>query len=245
VTGGCPTHARLVGGYVLGALDPEEMEEMRRHVAWCPHCGPEVRRLTELPVLLDRIEPADVPPPSLAPQVEDAVLDRFARERGSGSGRPARRARSGPRWPGRRVVAALAGAGLAAVVLVLALAGSLGGEDDGAAAYASANLGGLAPAPAAGATAELAEVPAGTKVHLRARGLQAARGAVYELWCIRGDGRWVSGGTFRADRGGRAEAELTAAVRPGDYHVMVVTRRADDARENARGTAVLRGRLAY
>ncbi|MGH2714608.1 MAG: anti-sigma factor family protein, partial [Thermoleophilaceae bacterium] len=77
----CPTHGPLLGGYVLGALDPDEMEEMRRHLAGCPHCGPEARRLEALPGLLDRIVPADVPPPSLSPQLEEAVLDRFARER--------------------------------------------------------------------------------------------------------------------------------------------------------------------
>jgi hypothetical protein len=62
---------------------------------------------------------------------------------------------------------------------------------------------------------------------------------------VRGNGRWVSGGTFRADPDGSTEASLTAAVRPGDYHVMVVTRRRPDAPESSRGTAVLRGRLAY
>jgi hypothetical protein len=64
---------------------------------------------------------------------------------------------------------------------------------------------------------------------------------MYELWCVRSDGHWVSGGTFRAAGDGRAEAVLTAAVRPGDYHVMVVTRHED----GKRGPALLRGELRY
>ncbi|MEK6230014.1 MAG: anti-sigma factor [Actinomycetota bacterium] len=259
---GCP-HGPLVGGYVLGALEPGEVEEMRQHVADCPQCGPEARGLTALPGLLDQIEPADVPPPALPPQVEEAVLDRFAqerrRERPEGeSGRPreggrAARLREGGRagWlrrPPRASggVVALAGACLAALGLALALAWPFGGDGGGGgAAYASASLGGLGPAAGAGATAHLAEVPAGTHVRLHARGLAANRRAMYELWCIRSDGRWVSGGTFRADPDGRTEAELTAAVRPGDYHLMVVTRRPEDARGGERGTAVLRGPLSY
>jgi len=74
----CPTHGALLGGYVLGSLEPAEMDEMRLHVADCPYCGPESRALGALPALLDTIEPADVPPPALSPSVEEAVLDRFA-----------------------------------------------------------------------------------------------------------------------------------------------------------------------
>ena len=62
----CPSQA-LLGGYVLGSLEPAEMDEMRAHVATCPHCGPESKALAALPPLLDQIEPADVPPPTLAP----------------------------------------------------------------------------------------------------------------------------------------------------------------------------------
>jgi Anti-sigma-K factor rskA/Putative zinc-finger len=228
---GCPTHGPLVGGYVLGALEPAEMEEMRRHVAGCPHCGPEADRLAALPGLLDRIAPADVPPPTLSPQVEEAVLDRFARERREGVGRPRRRPRLGRR------AAALAAAA-AAVLVALAVLLRLDG-DDGESAYASVRLGGVAGASKAVAGAELAEVPSGTRIRLWTRGLRPRR--EYELWCIRADGRWVSGGTFWSARDGRAEADLTAAVRPGDYHRMVVTRRAG----GERGPAVLRGELRY
>ena len=81
-------------------------------------------------------------------------------------------------------------------------------------------------------------MPAGTRVRLWARGL---RPGAYELWCVRDDGRWISGGTFRAGSGGAAQAQMTAAVKPGDYHVMVVTRHSD----GERGAPVLRGELKY
>ena len=226
----CPTHGALLGGYVLGSLEPAEMEEMRLHVVGCPDCGPQAKALGTLPALLDRIEPTDVPPPSLSPAIEEAVLDRFAQER--------RRARQPRRlWPRLTLprVGAFAAACAATIVLALVL---LGEEEDDSHAYASARLAPIAAGSNASATAWAEDVPAGTRVRLRARGL---RDTTYELWCVRPDGHWVSGGTFRAARDGRAEAVLTAAVRPGDYHLIVVTRHS----EGDHGPALLRGRLRY
>ena len=249
---GCPTHGPLVGGYALGALEPDEMDEMRRHVAICPECGPEAARLEGLPGLLDRIAPTDVPPPTLSPQVEEAVLDRFARERREegaggaserGSARaPRRPALLGPRPARLRRPLALAAAVAVALVVALALIFPGAGDDEGTAAYASVSLGAKADGMGS-ATAWLGEVPAGTRIRLETRGLPA--GSEYEVWCIRTDGRWVSGGTFWADRDGRTEAKLTAAVRAGDYHRMVVTRRPEGAGEGARGPTVLGGALRY
>jgi anti-sigma-K factor RskA len=242
---GCPTYGPLIGGYALGALEPEEMEEMRRHVAVCPQCGPEAHRLEELPWLLDRIAPADVPPPTLSPQVEEAVLDRFARERreedaGGASERQAGRSTRRPALLGRRPLA-LAAACLIALVVALALV-LPGGEEDGTAAYATVSLDSRA-GRAGSATAWLDDVPAGTRIRLETRGLPA--NSQYEVWCIATDGRWVSGGTFRTDRDGRVEAELTAAVQPGDYHRMVVTRRPEGAAGADRGPTVMDGELRY
>ena len=243
--GGCPTHGPMIGGYALGALEPEEMEEMRRHVAVCPLCGPEAHRLDELPWLLDRIAPADVPPPTLSPQVEEAVLDRFARERreegaGGASGRRAGRSTRRPALLGGRPLA-VAAACLIALVVALALV-LPGGDDDGSAAYASVSLDPMAGG-AGSATAWLDNVPGGTRIRLETRGLPA--NTEYAVWCIGTDGRWVSGGTFRTDRDGHVEAEMTAAVSPGDYHRMVVTRRPKGAGEADRGRAVLDGELRY
>jgi anti-sigma-K factor RskA len=250
---GCPTHGPLLGGYALGALEPAEMEEMRRHVAVCPHCGPEADRLSELPALLDRIAPADVPPPELSPQVEEAVLDRFARERteeGAGeaserrAGRSTRRRGPSVKRPGLLVRRPLAVAAACMVALVVALALVFPGDGDegGTSAYASVSLDARAGGSGS-ATAWLGQVPAGTRIRLQARGLPAK--SEYEVWCIRADGRWVSGGTFWADRNGRTEAQLTAAVRAGDYHRMVVTQRVEGAGQGERGPAVLGGVLRY
>jgi hypothetical protein len=73
------------------------------------------------------------------------------------------------------------------------------------------------------ATADLRAVEAGTSVRLRVSGLDLAPGNGYELWCISKRGDWISGGTFRVSRGGRADVELTSAARPGDYERVLIT----------------------
>jgi anti-sigma-K factor RskA len=185
-----------------------------------------------------------VPPPTLAPEVEEAVLDRFARERreegaGGASGRRAGRSTRRPALLGRRPLA-VAAACLIALAVALALV--LPGDEDGSAAYASVSLEPMAGGTGS-ATAWLDAVPAGTRIRLETRGLSA--GSQYGVWCIGTDGRWVSGGTFRADRDGRVEAVLTAGVKPGDYHRMVVTRRPEGASAAERGRPVLDGELRY
>ena len=224
---GCRSHADLIGPYVLGALEPDEMETMRRHIAACPRCAAEVRSLSELPALLDQAT-ADEEVATLSPGLEDEVLDRFVRERAKE--RPRRR-----RWQ-RVGIPATAAAALLAGILVAVVPG---GQDT---AYATAKLRSVASGAGATGTANVAEVPAGTHVDLHAEHLPVRRGASYELWCVRTDGRWVNGGSFHARSDGTAAAELTAAVRPGQYHVVVITRRSAGGE---RGAEVMRGKLVY
>jgi hypothetical protein len=156
------------------------------------------------------------------------VLDRFVRERARP--RPSHR-----RWP-RIAIPAVAVAAAVAAVLIVALPG---GADR---AYAHADLWSLPAGDGAAGSAEVAEVEAGTRVELRANHLPGPKGTAYELWCVRTDGRWINGGSFRVRGDGTAAAELTAAVAPGDYHVMVVTRRSSG---DERGAEVMRGKLEY
>jgi putative zinc finger protein/anti-sigma-K factor RskA len=223
----CRAHADDIGAYVLGALEPEEMDAMRRHLASCPACAAEARALSGLPSLLDFAQAEDRIE-ALPPRLEEEVLDRFVRERASSRRR--RRA-----WP-RLAIPAVAVAALIAGILVVALPGGT------TAAYAHADLWSLPAGGGAEGSADVAEVPAGTRVKLRADHLPVRRGASYELWCVRTDGRWINGGSFHARPDGTAAAELTAAVRPGEYHVVVITRRSSGG---TRGAEVMRGKLNY
>jgi hypothetical protein len=223
----CRAHADDIGPFVLGALEPEEMDAIRRHLASCPACAAEARSLSRLPSLLDSAQAEDRIE-VLPPRLEDEVLDRFVRERAS-SRRPRRS------WP-RLAIPAVAVAALIAGILVVALPGGT------TAAYAHADLWSLPAGGGAEGSADVAEVPAGTRVKLRADHLPVRRGSSYELWCVRTDGRWINGGSFQARPDGTAAAELTAAVSPGEYHVVVITRRSSG---DTRGAEVMRGKLNY
>jgi anti-sigma factor RsiW len=222
---GCRSHGDLIGPYVLGGLEPEEVEEMTQHLAECDRCALERRRLAGLPALLDCAQAEDSVA-ALSPLLEDTVLDQFVRERAR-SPRPSRR------WP-RFALPAAAATAILAVVLALVLPGGNEG------AYASADLWSTSGQVLGHASVE--EVQGGTQVRLRARHLPVRRGAVYELWCVRTDGRWINGGSFHARSNGTAAAQLTAAVGPGDYHVVVVTRRSAG---DERGAEIMRGKLTY
>ena len=127
-------------------------------------------------------------------------------------------------------------AALLAALLVVSLPG------DTNTAYAHADLWSLPAGGGAEGTADVAAVPAGTRVKLRADHLPVMDGRTYELWCVRTDGRWINGGRFYAQPDGTAAAELTARVKPGEYHVVVITRRSD---RGLRGAEVMRGKLNY
>jgi hypothetical protein len=224
---GCRRHADLIGPYVLGALEPDEMDSMREHLARCDACAAEVRSLAGIPALLDRAS-ADDEVATLSPALEEEVLDRFVRERA---------AANPPRRPWRRfAIPAIAVAALVAAILVAAL------PSGPAPAYAHAQLRSMPAGGGAAGTADVAEVDAGTRVKLHADHLPVQKGSSYELWCVRTDGRWINGGSFHARSDGTAAAELTAAVRPGEYHLVVITRRSSDG---MRGAEIMRGELRY
>lgn len=230
----CARYRESLGGYVLHALEPGEVDAMSLHLQSCPSCRSECAELEGVPALLATL--GDDAPPEMPPQaLEEAVLDRFARER---------RGLRPPRGRRRhRLVAAIAAAGAAAVA-GFALAGVFGSAPEER-EFGHVRLTGTARAPGATADAKLHAMRAGTGVSLRVNGLPAAHGQVYEVWCVPDDGRWISGGTFRVDAGGRARVTLTSAARPGDYEVMLVTRRPARSGDGLRGPRVLTGQVEY
>ena len=239
----CDECRSLLGGYVLDALEPEEMDAVRAHVADCAQCAREHAELAPIPTLLNAAEAPDESPAKPPAGLEDAVLDNFARERPRARPKPEgrrRRARRAPRRLTRPVpIAATAavGAALAAVALTIGLRGS---GPTSAHAY-SASLRGSALAPGAVAYARLSTRPEGTRVDLRVRGMSFVPGADYELWCIGRDGSKVTAGTFRVDSSGRARVRLTTAARLGEYDRLSVERLA----ARGQGERVLAGSIEY
>ncbi|MEA2441432.1 MAG: hypothetical protein QOH76_2856 [Thermoleophilaceae bacterium] len=238
----CDDLRPLLGGYVLGALEPDEAAAVREHLPDCPACAAEHASLAGLPALLDLATPLVVPDEPLTPAFEEALLDRFARDHEPTAPAPAERRRRRPRiaWTRPRVAIA---SGLLAAALTFATMAAL--NDDPSPQTASRSyilpLRASASAPAGGklrARISLYRVRGGTGVHLWASGLPAGPGRVYEMLCEK-RGWSASAGTFRADAKGRVEARLTTAARVGEYDSVRVVYR--DERGHTR--VVLTGRL--
>jgi hypothetical protein len=256
----CSEVRNLIGGYVLNALEPDEAAAVRAHVAGCPDCAREHEELAPVAALLDAARDPDAAPAEPPATLEDAVVDRFARERSepeaaeSGPARGSRSRGGRPRARLARPLPAAAAGALAAAAITFAAMTVLGGDDEAPppksyGAHLRAVDGGASghgpdPAPAGDrpyAYAKLATTPTGTSVELKAGGLAARPGTVYELWCVYPDGSKVSGGTFRAGPDGRVRASMTTAAKVGDYHRLTVEQR----RPGARGRAVLAGDIEY
>jgi hypothetical protein len=250
----CAECREMLGGYVLRALDPPEDHAVRAHLEACERCAAEHAELTPLPTMLDLAGSADAVPERPPPALEEAVLDRFARE---GPDRSPRRrwrprvalgARTSLRGLRSRPLAtAVTGVALGAAVAVGAVVATGGSSSSTspagprAEAY-SATLGPQAAASHASASAKLVTFTAGTRIHLTAHGLRA--GQVYELWCLRDDGAKVSAGTFRVDGAGRADVNLTTAATPDQYHRLAVEQRPWGTDSPQPGQRVLAGEIA-
>jgi hypothetical protein len=239
---GCRDIRPELGGYVLGALEPDEAADVRQHIDRCAKCASEHASLMELPGLLDLAQGIDAAA-GPAPAVEERVLDRVARAPRARRGRP--RALGWLRRPRRPLAIAAVGLACAAVgagAAVLAVGGS--GDEQGSMPNYQVVMQPTAAIPGANARAALERVPGGTTVLLWARGLPGNSDTVYEVVCDKGNYS-LSAGTFRADREGRANITLTTAMRIGDYdRIRVVRHDWDPATRQAGETNVLTAKLS-
>lgn len=213
-----------LGAYVLEALEHDEAQAVREHLATCPSCREEHDRLAALPHLLalaDRRATATEPPASL----EAAVVASYRRQP------PPPKPPRASRWRWWRPALAGAVAGAAATLAVVGLLG------DGDAREV------ILRGDGAMATARLTEIDAGTQVELEVEGLPPTRGdEVYELW-FGGPNQRVSAGTFAVGPDRSVKVTLTCGAPPPTYGRIGVTREPDRRDPAGNGPAVLRAQL--
>jgi anti-sigma-K factor RskA len=265
-TSACHECRDLIGGYVLGALEPDETAAVRSHIQTCAACARDHAELATIPALLDMAESADAVPERPPKRLEEAVLDKFAREHRDGDGTttpptdglpaldtpPRRSGRRRRFWRSNLFRPAFGLAATAAVALVVALvvgvgliSGGGGDRDEGSGPVYHAKLASETFVRANG-SAKLYTGTTGTKVHLVVDGLRPPAGHVYnyELWCVRSSDGWkISAGTFRVDSNGHANVELTAAAKPTEYDQLSIQARPAGDRPDSAGVAVMRGQI--
>ena len=213
----CEQLRPAIGAYALGALEPDEAAEVRRHLEACPRCAAEHDALASLPGLLSLAGGAAEAVTTPLPEAfEERLLDAYAREH---AGSPRHRLRW--RVPRRRwlAVGAVGVAAAAAAIVGLQVAG----DEQPANAYdvTFQNVG--APANAV-AKAALESDDEGTRVRLSIRGLPPDEDAVYEVLCD-AEAWTASAGTFRTDAKGDAYVIVTTALRRDEYNAIRIVRR--------------------
>jgi hypothetical protein len=247
----CTECRYLIGGYVLDALEPDEMTVVERHLVQCPACAAEHERLAGIPAMLDLAGSTETSYESPPAGLEEAVLDRFAREHTERERepRPKRNRLRAIFRPLRRPLPAAAVGALAAAAVAVAIIVPGGGGGSSSVAWGPgeiyhAQLGGSPAAPGATAFAKLESADSGTRVWLHVSGLKGSPDNLYELWCVRDDGSKISAGTFRVDSNGHADVDLTTAAVIGDYHRLSVERRAQPPAPQA-GQNVMNGEIKF
>ena len=225
-----------IGAYVLGALEADDSERVRRHLHECPECVAELDMLAPLPELLTIAGGAKAAQEEPLPAAfEERLLDAYARDRAAEPPRRTRRRRL-PRlrrrlrvqWMAAGAVAAVAAAALAIVVVG-------GGEEAPGYDVAFRNT---AFAPGASAHAALESADEGTELHLWVYDLPRDPSVVYEVVCEAPTWK-ASAGTFRVGRDGGAYVVLNTAAKRGEYDAIRIVRR---GRDGARD--VLQARLS-
>jgi len=171
-----------IAAYLLGAMEPEEAEELERHVEGCEHCRSQLRWLApairSLPESVERLEP----PRELRRRVMDKVR---AEARAAAAADAERTRRERPSWTRR--LGALGWrplAGFAAVALVaVAVAGyEIGSDGSGGGGGSSTITAGQPP----GVTAEMVSESDGGTLRL-ANVKPLPDGRVLQAW-VRRDG---------------------------------------------------------
>ncbi len=192
-----------LGGYALGALEPEEARRVAAHLEVCKRCRSELEQLSLASDLLRTPEAralaaeAETHPPSAEQALAGVAAARSAELRRS-----------------RRLRAGALGTG-AGFLTAVAIAVALGTRPtDSFAPTGAATALRAAPGVAATASVRLSPRPWGTQVDLRAERMpRLPQGSYYEVWLVRADGTRVAAGTFRPNSlDGRARVRLAAAV---------------------------------
>lgn len=209
----CRQHRESIAAFVLGALPPAEVTQLRAHLATCDACDRYYDEMMALPPLLDLAGGVDGAAVEAPPGLEDRIARRIAAE-SSGSPRRPRRVR-------RPLLAGVGGLALGAAA-TLGVVFALGGFG-GTATADAVDLAGTPAAPSAWGTADLKAAAHGTTIRFDANGLPASKpGQHYELWLSDGH-HGISAGTFRVGADGRARCTLATAGRAEYFTKVDVT----------------------
>lgn len=204
-----------VAPYVLGALEQQELEDFREHLASCPQCRLEVAELQSVVDELAASVPAMGAPAELSARVLRTVRSTadVLNAAGHEADSPSRPAWRGRAWRLAPVGAAAGVLAVLAVVLAIVLGGSsttservVLGQSSGAARGAEVSL------HTRGGRADL----------LLAHMPQPGRGRIYEVWLVRGKAPSPTDALFGVSSAGSSAVDIPGSLK-GVKQVLVTS----------------------
>ncbi len=230
-----------LAGYLLGALDPDEVAAFEAHLTGCPACRQELAELEGLPAMLEQAAPPLEVPAGLRERTFAAVERAAAEAETETQVEVPGRARAAQPRP-RRSVRWLALAAAAVVVLaaVLVVSSNLV-RPSGGTAFALADPSG---GPARG-VAHVHRTRDGLSVDLTVSHLPPTdANHVYQCWFVGpGDSlqnqNRISAGTFTVGSDGKASVHMMAAADLARFPKMGITLEPNDGIPLRRGPKVL------
>jgi anti-sigma factor RsiW len=208
----CTDATVALGAYVLGALEPDERQQVEEHLRECPSCAAELAGFRSLPGLLDRVRPEDLLPVPVTPSP-----DLFARTAAAAVGAERSRTLRSRTW-------ALVAAAVLAVV----------GIGAGITVWATGPGEQTASATAGPVSVSVTASPArdGSAIEVTVAGLRP--GETCQIVAVDSDGRRHDGGSWPASEAGDGTWTGWADVDAGALVGAVIL--GDGGRELARVT---------
>lgn len=218
-----------LGAFMLGGLEPEEADEIRRHLDSCSGCQNELRELEKVNQALGAAPPPADPPAYL----KDGILAHVR-----GEGVPS----SGKRFSTSRTFRLVLPA-VATLVVAVALAVYLRSDSPVATVQ-------LIPTPAMvederyWGVAELHPQPSGSQlVELKLNNLDEPEPRTfYEMWFVSGE-KHVSAGTFTTVGSGETKVWLTAPPEARNCRTLLVTEEPATGDHTRSEEVILRGEV--
>ena len=232
--------------FVLGALDPEESEETRRHLTSCPRCRNELEGLRKVNRALEAAPPPVDPPGHL----KGEILARLRAERESrteyaepGKTSSSERQTTSPRWRSLPLLS-----GVAAAVVAVLVFGIFFGLSRSEAPVATVAL---VPTPQEAArlegywgVAEIRPQPSDNQqVELRLNNFDEPEpDKYYELWFASGERR-ISAGSFTSVGRGETRVWLNAPPEARGFDTLLITEERLDDKEASGTEVALEGKM--
>lgn len=228
----------LIPAYVVGSLEPDEVDAVERHLATCQQCRAEARQLARVGDELLLATPQHDAPPALRGRILAQVRSLSDDHEQKHTVAPVQTPQPAPR--SRNPIARA----FRAAFQPDELEGEASSElqnlllDPESAVYA---VSGTPDAPAA--SARLVASPRLDHAVLLANGLAApGPGRAYQVWFLR-DGRPIPNVTFAVDRQGRGISIVRIAAPFGSYDTVAVTPEPAGGSLSPTGPIVLAGAL--